>query len=101
VVTRRMESDSKSLVLEDRRDYVESASGIVPDTDSLIFTASDNKLLTDADIHACHRLRVEVANHVIETGGIFGSQIQRDACFKELVVLGYHINAILSRSKRH
>jgi hypothetical protein len=61
-----MKSYCECLILKNRRNYLKCAGCVVPNADRLIFAASNDKLLSNANIHTSDGLRVEIADDILE-----------------------------------
>ena len=68
----------------------------VPDAD-VVFGARDDKLFTEADIHASDLLMVERTVHILTPGRLDVCSIQSQVYFEELIVAVNVVEHILSR----
>ena len=65
--TRRVECNCETL-LRERLCYLQSAAAIVPNVHGLVFAASDDQPLPNADIQTSDFVLVEEALHIVKNG---------------------------------
>lgn len=85
-----MECHSQGFIRELLLLDLKKLSCVIPDLD-VFGTAGHNQLLTEADIHACDRLGMELLMHMLENATSFLDfrAIEGDVNLHDLVVIGY------------